>query len=206
MQIQFREYQHKDFQLLSNVVRKTWNYDKFLAPKISQKLSSVFLSSCLTNYTFSRVALDSGKPIGIILVNNKHKHKCPISLKIQKAKHIISLLLSKKGRETAKIFGTVSDIYKELFKECNKKYPAELALFAVDPNYQGKGVGKKLFELAITYMKKNRIKEFYLFTDTSCNYGFYEHNGMKRKQEKMHIFNVHGQTAKINFFIYEHKI
>ena len=44
-------------------------------------------------------------------------------------------------------------------------------------------------------MKQEKLKEFYLFTDTSCNYGFYEHQGMKRRLEKKHVFNIKGQQA-----------
>ena len=42
-----------------------------------------------------------------------------------------------------------------------------------------------------------------MFTDTSCNYGFYEHQGMKRRLEKKHVFNIKGQQAVMNFFIYD---
>ena len=50
------------------------------------------------------------------------------------------------------------------------------------------------------------LKEFYLFTDTSCNYGFYEHQGMKRRLEKKHVFNIKGQQAVMNFFIYDYQL
>ena len=54
-------------------------------------------------------------------------------------------------------------------------------------------------------MKQEKLKEFYLFTDTSCNYGFYEHQGMKRRLEKEHIFNIKGQQAVMKFFIYDYQ-
>ena len=56
----------------------------------------------------------------------------------------------------------------------------------------------------LDYLKEQKLDEFYLFTDTSCNYGFYEHQGMRRRCEKEHIFNINGQTAKMSFFIYEY--
>lgn len=60
-----------------------------------------------------------------------------------------------------------------------------------------------LFQTALEYMKAQKINEFYLFTDTSCNYGFYEHQGMKRRCEQEHAFNINGQVVKMNFFIYD---
>lgn len=204
MQITLRDYQKQDFKALEDIIRKTWHYDDFSSPKTASKLARVFLTSCLTNYTFSRVAVDNGVPVGIILANNKSLHKCPLSLKLQQIRALISLFLSKEGRKVSKIFENVSGIDKQLLSECGKSYPAELALFAVNSSYRGKGIGKILFQSVLDYMNEQKINEFYLFTDTSCNYGFYEHKGMVRRCEKEHLFNIKGQNAKINFFIYDY--
>ena len=64
--------------------------------------------------------------------------------------------------------------------------------------------GDPIMRLDLDYLKEQKLDEFYLFTDTSCNYGFYEHQGMRRRCEKEHIFNINGQTAKMSFFIYEY--
>lgn len=97
-------------------------------------------------------------------------------------------------------------IDKELRKACEIDYPAELALFVVDSTCRGKGIGKQLFQAALEYMKQEKLDSFYLFTDTSCNYGFYEHQGMIRKGEKKHIVHMNGQSAEMNFFLYDNVI
>lgn len=205
MKIKLREYQKQDFKALETIIRKTWHYDDFSSPKIAVKLARVFLSSCLTNYTFSRVAVVDGNVVGIILANNISKHKCPLSNRLLQIKSILSLYSSKEGRNVSKIFGNVNGIDKQLLNENNKIYPAELALFAVSSSCRGKGIGKILFQSTLDYMKQEKLKEFYLFTDTSCNYGFYEHQGMKRRLEKEHIFNIKGQQAVMKFFIYDYQ-
>lgn len=205
MQITFREYQKEDFKMLVNIIRETWHYDEFSSPKTAVKLARVFLSSCLTNHTFSRVALLNDKPIGIILVKNTATHKCPLKYRLKQMKSILSLYLSKEGRKVSKIFGSVNGIDKQLLADVDKKYPAELALFAIDSSCRGKGIGKKLFNSGLEYLKEQKINEFYLFTDTSCNYGFYEHQGMVRRCERENIFNIKGQQAKMNFFIYDYQ-
>ena len=60
MQIELREYQKQDFKALETIIRETWHYDDFSTSKTAVKLARVFLSSCLTNYTFSRVAVVDG--------------------------------------------------------------------------------------------------------------------------------------------------
>ena len=207
MQIELREYQKQDFKALETIIRDTWHYDDFSSPKTAVKLARVFLSSCLTNYTFSRVAVIEGNVVGIILANNIANHKCPLSNRLLQIKSILLLYSSKRGDVMfTKIFGNVNGIDKQLLNENNKNYPAELALFAVSSSCRGKGIGKMLFQSALDYMKQEKLKEFYLFTDTSCNYGFYEHQGMKRRLEKKHVFNIKGQQAVMNFFIYDYQI
>lgn len=203
MNIELREYQKHDFKELETIVRKTWNYDQFSSPNIAAKLAKVFLSSCLTNYTFSRVALLDGVPVGIILGKAVAKHTCPLKHRLKQVGAIISLYSTKEGRNVAKIFGNVNGIDQQLIKECGKAYPAELALFAINPSCRGKGIGKLLFQSVIEYFKQNKIDEFYLFTDISCNYGFYEHQNMTRRNEKEFTFQIGEQSANMNFFIYD---
>ena len=206
MQIELREYQKQDFKALETIIKETWHYDDFSSPKIAIKLAKVFLSSCLTNYTFSRVAVVDGNVVGIIMVNNIAKHKCPLSNRLLQIKSILSLLSSKEGRKISKIFSNINGIDKQLLNENNKIYLAELALFVVSSSCRGKGIEKMLFQSVLKYMKQEKLKEFYLFTDTSCNYGFYEHQGMKRRLEKKHVFNIKGQQAVMNFFIYDYQL
>lgn len=52
-------------------------------------------------------------------------------------------------------------------------------------------------------MKSDGMNDFYLFTDTTCNFGFYEHNGMTRRGEKRKKVEVDGQMADMKFFIYD---
>lgn len=205
MQITFRNYQKEDFKALESIIRETWNYDKFSSPKTAGRLARVFLRSCLTNYTFSQVAVIDGKPSGIILVNHKKKHKCPTMNRIRQIQALLPLYLSREGRRVFKIFGNVNGIDKELLAECKKEYPAELALFAVDSSCRGLGVGKQLFHAALDYMKQEHLDSFYLFTDTSCNYGFYEHQNMRRCCEKAHTFTIEGQQAEMHFFLYDYQ-
>lgn len=203
MSLTLRPFQEEDSPILEEIIRKTWHYDDFCSPKTARKLAKIFLSSCLTNQTFSRVAIHDKTPVGILLGNYSAIHRCPLHYRLKQITSIASLLLSKEGRKTAKIFQEVSSVDQELLKEANLSYPAELALFAVDPACRGKGIGKALFESFLEYLREHHVSSFYLYTDTSCNYGFYEHQGMKRRGEKTKSFYIKGQDAKMHFFIYD---
>lgn len=205
MGLQLRAYEKQDSKPLEDMIRETWNYDRFSSPETARKLARVFLTSCLTNYTFSQVAVLDGEPVGIILVNDIEKHRCKSGNRVRQMQALLSLYLSGEGRKTMKIFESVNGIDKKLLKKTQKTYPAELALFAVSSKCRGKGIGKKLFQSALAYIEKQGLEEFYLFTDTSCNYGFYEHQGMKRRCEMEHVFEMAGQEVKMQFFIYDYQ-
>lgn len=117
MPLQLREYQKNDFIALKNIIRKTWRYDEFSSPKTASRLADVFLSSCLTNYTFSRVAVLNGKPVGIILVKDIARHTCPLPNRFRQLRAVLSLYLTKEGRAVSKIFENVTGIDRELLRE-----------------------------------------------------------------------------------------
>ena len=172
MEMQIREYQKQDFQPLKEIIRSTWHYDEFSSPETASRLAEVFLRSCLTNYTFSQVAVLDGTAAGIILVKNIKDHRCALSARFQQILSIVKLYASKEGRAVSQIFQNVNEIDEQLLRGCKKTYPAGL-------------------------------DEFYLFTDTSCNYGFYEHQGMCRRGQREHLFQINGQTVSMNFFLYD---
>lgn len=201
-----REYQNSDHKALEDVVRETWKYDRFCSPKTAKKMADVYLNSCLVNQTFIRVAEMNGEPVGVIMGKNIQDHKCPFSLRVRWLRSIISLYLSKEGRDVSKIFSCVQGIDKELLSHCSEDYKGELAFFAIREKCRGKGIGRKLFQAAVDDMKANGISKFYLFTDTTCNYPFYEHMGLVRRCEKQQEISVNGERENMTFFIYDYKI
>ena len=99
MPLQLREYQKNDFIALKNIIRKTWRYDEFSSPKTASRLADVFLSSCLANQTYTRVAEIDGKPAGIIMAKNIEEHHAPLRYRIRQWRAILSVMLSKEGRK-----------------------------------------------------------------------------------------------------------
>ena len=205
-QVILREFKKSDRPALENVVREAWKYDRFCSPKTAAKMAKVYLNSCLTNQTFTRVAEVDGVPVGIIIGKDIRNHKCPLSLRLAWLHSVLGLMIAKEGREISRIFEYVQGIDKELLSSCDKDYKGELAFFAISEKCRGKGLGRKLFQTVVEYMKTKNISEFYLFTDTSCNYLFYEHLGLTRCCEKKQAIDVKGEKGDMTFFIYEYQI
>ena len=96
--IKLRELKKQDLPALENVIRKTWDYDKFATPKTARKLAKVYLATCLTNQTYTRIAEVDGVPAGLILGKNIEKHHCPLKYRLRQISALCGLLISKEGR------------------------------------------------------------------------------------------------------------
>lgn len=204
--ITLRKFQPEDSPALEAIIRQTWNYDQLCAPKTAEKLAKVYLYSCLTNQTFTQVALHEGIPAGIIMGKNNSTHKCPLRFRLKQFFSIASLYISKEGRRVSHIFKNVSTIDKELLQKSGHTYEGEVAFFAVSPNYRGKGIGKILFNALLEHMKSENISNIYLYTDTTCSYAFYEHQGLYRRCQKTHTFQIGPHQNQMTFFLYDYQI
>lgn len=205
-EIILKEYNETHREAIEEIIIKTWKYDRFCSPKTAKLMAKVFLNSCLANQTFTRVAEVEGKAVGIIMAKNLKTHRAPFKIKMKFMASIVRLMISKEGRDTSKIFGSVQDVDKKMLDNCSKQYKGELAFFALNEDYRGMGLGRKLFDEAKKYMEKEEIPDFYLFTDTSCNYKFYEHMGLKREKEEKLEIDAKGQLGEMTFFIYDYFI
>lgn len=78
-----RELKKEDLLALEDVIRKTWNYDKFDTPKTAKKLSKVYLATSLTNQTYMRVAEVDGVPAGLILGKGTETYHCPMKYRLR---------------------------------------------------------------------------------------------------------------------------
>ena len=114
MQMQFREYRKQDYRDLVEIIRKTWHYDEFCSPKTANKLANVFLSSCLTNYTYARVVIVDGKAAGIILVNNIAKHTCSAMARLRQLKALAALYCCKEQESLVASMESISIYWKRI--------------------------------------------------------------------------------------------
>lgn len=204
-QIQFRPYQKKDFAALSKIIGDTWRHEKFCgSAKLAKKLSDTYLYFCLAGQTFSQVALINQKPVGIIM-GNVLQHRRPLKYKIAARWSAFCLSRKKEGKTAWKAFEEISRIDQSLLKETGKNYQGELSFFAVSSEHRGKGIGKCLFHVFCEYMEQEKIEDFYVFTDTSCNYQFYESQGMKKQGERHKNFRTGIKKVSCTFFIYDRR-
>lgn len=204
-EIIYREYQRSDAEALADIIRKTWDYDSFCSSKAAARMGKVYLYSCLAEQTFTQVALMDNVPVGIIMGQNRAARRRSLRALFDLFAASLSLLRTREGRRVAAFFIGINDLDLALLKESGNDYEGELVFFAVDAACRGKGVGKELFERFLAYRQQEHINSFFLYTDTTCNFPFYEHRDMKRRCEKTVELSL-GEVKKENtFFLYEYR-
>lgn len=200
--IQYRRFKEKDIPDLVDVVIKNWKYDEKLESNQARSAALAFLYYALANMAYSKVAEVDGKAIGIIIGN---RGDIPPRTKLFILKAVfygIPLFFSKKGREMLSLYYKTVRTNNKLFKKLSTSFDGEVALFAVGEEAQGLGIGSSLFHFFLRYLEKHEDNRFFLYTDTSCNYGFYEHKGLKRIAEEV-VKIGDPSDEEMRFFIYK---
>lgn len=182
----FRPLERRDYGAVEDMIRKTWKYDGLGGnPKDAAHMARLYLRSCLRRAGFSCVAADGERVLGVILAGSEKDGRRPALSKAFAQLYAVLLLFSTKtGRRIGKFFERFDQADTALLKGSGRQFGGEICLFAVDQSLRGGGIGKQLYARALDYLKAEGAKDFYLFTDTSCTYQFYEKRGMQRLGEK----------------------
>lgn len=199
--IYFRKIKKSDYKALEKIIRDTWEYERFCSPKTAKQMAKLYLAGCLADQTFTCVAVNNEEPVGIIMGKNKKNFHAPIKFGLRLFFLTGTMLLTKERRQVSKIFDSFCKLDQSLLDGSRQNFDGELAFFAVRDNQRGTGIGKTLFQRFISYIESQDIKNFYLYTDVTCNYRFYEHQGMKRIGEKKHSLKPYS-NEEISFFLY----
>lgn len=199
--VKYRSIEKKDYKNLARIIKETWGYENYCSTKIADKMSLLYLYSCLGAQTFTEVAEIDGEAIGIVMAKSDEKYHISIQPLLNQCWTALQLMCYKEGRKIMRIFAGINKIDKELLDNCDEKFNGELCFFVLGERTRGLGIGKKLFNDAKNYMKSTNVKQFYLYTDSTCNYGFYEKQGLKRINEKIVEIDVQ-ENIKTSFYIY----
>ncbi len=103
------------------------------------------------------------------------------------------------------LFRGGADVYAQANREMFARYrethtpDGEITFFAVDPRLEGQGVGTLLLgELA----RREKGKQFYLYTDSGCTYQFYDRRGFERAGERGIVMELGGKRVPLRCFLY----
>ena len=80
-----------------------------------------------------------------------------------------------------------------------KQLDGEITLLAADPNLRGQDIGSQLMA---AIEKQVPGKRLYLFTDSDCNYQFYDHRGFTQDKEEAITLTLRKQQYPLTAMLY----
>lgn len=198
--ITYRSIKSSDYSELADLIATSWNYRKLTTSFNAKQMAYAFLFSSLAHQSFNQVAVKNNKVVGVVM---GRVEELPLSQKLFLLPLLFNLLalqFTSEGRKAFQSFKRNLHVNKSLLKQTYETYDGELVLFAVSPDCQGLGVGSQLFQDFLMYLRSEGACTFYLFSDTSCTYSFYDYKGLKRTG--VITRNMPFLRKELSFFLY----
>lgn len=204
--ITYRKVLKKDYESIKELIGEAFRFNDFIEDtKILDIVLSSYLNDCVLESSFSKVAEKDNKIIGFILGNakkdNNHIANYDSNINLNSS-NIESIMSEGKPTELLQEFSKITDAYKELISGKKDNFQGCIQLFIVSKESRGLGIGKTLLGYLFDYMKNMNVKSLYVYTDTRCNYRFYDSQNFKRINEK----SIHFDTLNMDLdvFLYEY--
>lgn len=198
-----RPYRPNDYETIAKLISHTWEFDTFCTPEVAKLLSYVYLDECIVEQNFATVAVCDDQVAGIIMGDSFCDHQSFDEDILRLKSNKKALESSQEGRDVAKFFDQIVDIDEKLLANTKHNYQGKVELFIVNSAFQGLGLGKKLFSSCLEFFKSKQVQDFYIFTDSSCNVGFYDHAGLKCQGHHPFYYQENGEQQCLNMFIYD---
>lgn len=205
--IVYKNIEKKHYSDMKNLICEAFSFDKLIKDKENlEEFLNMYLQTCIIESSFCKVACNNEENvIGFIMGKSKNDKSKIGNYKnnIIFVKSILKLIFTnKENRKVFKEMSKINTVYKNLIKDRNHFFDGSVNLFVVGSKARGHGVGKKLFKLLSNYLVSNNAKSIYVYTDTSCNYGFYDSQGFKKLDEEEVYFE--SSKTKLYVFIYSY--
>jgi len=199
MTIHLENLRPRDFGRAIDFAIRGMNFKDFCSGKISTALYGRYaFYHELERATEVIAAYDGDRLVGVLLA--ALQGETPSYGSFWRRLYItgLELLFSEK-------FDTAADPYKKANKRMLEVYnfsersDGEINFLAVDPAMQKCGIGSLLLaELS----RRQKGKRLHLFTDSKCNWIFYERKGFSRREQKKIELSIHDEKIPMTCYLY----
>lgn len=204
----YRQIEKRDYTAVEEIINRSFGLFRYVSNReILDYFKKQYLYSCLAEATYAYVAVQNQKVIGVIMGNAKSEYHITSHLKyILKAFYFGTKMNRIKKSEARGIedYKNVHHIYHSFSKEHSGEFDGVLTLFAVEEAARGLGVGKTLLNGLMDYLVRQDVKRIYLYTDSTCNYKFYEHQGFERLEEQNIELMRDESLFQMEIYLYEY--
>lgn len=200
----YRKISKKDYNTIKELIGEAFGFNEFIKDRVFlDSILTSYLQDCILESSFSKVAEKDNKVIGVILGKaNKDNTKLiedinPLSTNPNELELIMEI---KENKTIINELLQIKDTYNEIIEGQKDDFQGCIQLFIVSKESRGLGIGKTLISHLFNYMKSMNVQSIYLYTDTRCNYKFYDSQNFKLLNEKEIYFD--SLKEKLNVFLY----
>ncbi|ORX50672.1 hypothetical protein BCR36DRAFT_583248 [Piromyces finnis] len=143
-------------------------------------------------------AYENDKLVGVLMVEMEGEPTKVNSLWYRMMVKSLRYMMKFMFNGQSNVYDEINEIMLNKYLKTNKP-DGELAFFAIDPELQGKGIGTMMLN---ELEKIEKGKEIYLFTDSGCNYQFYDHRNFKKEQEGDIVMIIHDKRTPLTCYLY----
>jgi len=210
-QIKIRDVSKADMPQLRAIVRDTWDWaDLFETKEALEAAIAMYVNHAMHNSSFGKVALLNGELAGVIFGTAFGEAPACRGLLEDGMPHALTLLNATEFERKA-IYEYLSKtyaVYSELIGSNAERYGGTLDFIVVPEAARGFSVGKQLWHALEAYFHKKAVRLIYVYSDTDCNYGFYDHMGFHKKAELKvdYIFDDDEDNFTMGQFLYEYNL
>jgi GNAT superfamily N-acetyltransferase len=204
LQVEFlKDLGTDDYQTLRELIIEIWQYNEWVTQSDVIPMADLFLSLALTGSSKIFVCRHQGKIVGVISALIIKNFKMQLFLKSKELSSISLLVNGGRPVTTFDYYLETEKLNNELLRKSGKNFQASLELFVLKEEFRGCGLGNLLYNAFLSYLAKHGITHFYLLTDSSSNYKFYEHKGLKRIEEQRFYWGHTDGTGFEDYYVYE---
>jgi len=207
-EVTIRDVEADDLPEIKKLIDDAWDFgDLFESEASLDTALGLYFNQVLYDSSFGKAAVLDGKVVGVIFgYVNGQAPKFRMMLE-DPAGHIVSLLnMTKDERQNVKEFMTkLNGVYSELIDDKIDGYDGTLDFLVISQEAQGLKIGRKLWDELSAYFKETKAGSIYVFTDTECNFGFYEHIGFSRKGQRQMTYFFTDEKLDVDVYLYDYK-
>jgi len=207
--VEIRDVKPQDIPAIKAVIAEAWDWISLIEDvETLNSTISIYFNQVLYGGTFGRVAVLNDKVIGVIFGSMDGKLPEYRMLMEDGTAHAVVLLGAPETdrKNIYEYLSKVRAVYEELVSGFIGNYDGTLDFLVLTQEAQGLGIGKSLWMALKSYFEENNAASIYLYTDTECNFGFYEHCGFAKRAEQDITFALDGEDFQTSIFLYDIKI
>lgn len=179
--VEYRAVQWSDLEDMVTIFDEAWGLGGAAQEPVNKAFCRRFVLHYLEGATHARAAVVNGGLVGVLLLRVPGK---PVLFEQvhQELAHEDAVLagLGEPGKVALASMECRHAAENDILRSSDMQgSDAEVALFMVSAKARGRGVGGSLWRWAMASLVEQGCKRFFLYTDSSCDVGFYDHHGLQ---------------------------